>query len=164
MAIFNNPPKVQIAIGLFIAAFLLFFAVAQCHGAVLEFEAGSAIVRGPTPAIGMKVIVPGVISHVGDAACGLAIIGQSTYHYANQPNQIAVGCQVLANLSRLTLGIGVAKLQNDDAYNSGTMNFNLTAQVRLTRQLGIAYNHFSNAGSHMPNLGRDLLVLTWRFE
>ena len=164
MSLFNNPPKTQIAIGLFIAAFLFFFGYKQCHGAVLEFEAGSAFVRGPTPAIGMKVIVPGVVSQVGDVACGLTIIGQSTYNYQAQPNQVAAHCQVLANLKSLTLGIGIAKLQNADAYNSGDLNFALTAQYRITRQLGIAYNHFSNAGSHMPNLGRDLAMLTWRFQ
>ena len=171
--LFNNPRSVVYLIVLFVLIFLGAFVWQQAHGAVLEFEGGNTIVRGSTQAIGAKVVWPGTVTRIGDLGCGFLLIGTS--HSADgreQPNQIVGHCQVIGNYptsrwGTFSSGVGLAAIQNQDYYNSGRLNFYLMLQYKFAgalRHAGLAYQHISNAGTHSPNDGRDVLLATWRFE
>ena len=162
----NAPPIVGILI-IFVVLWLLPFILGDCskaHGAELEFSAGSAVIRGPASAIGAKAIVPGVITEHGDAACGFMLIGASDYKGEPQRTQALVHCQIISHIDRFNFGLGAGVLQHDDAYNGGKFNFSLMLEVRTWEQLYVTYQHFSNSASAEPNLGRDLVLLAWRFQ
>jgi hypothetical protein len=159
---FGNAPKVQAILVVFVILFLL--GVAKCaHGAELEFSGGVTTLRGPTSAMGLKVIWPGAVAGRADLSCGLLLVGASDWHSHNA-NQAIEHCQVLNHLGRFSIGVGVAHLQNADDYNSGSVNFSLTAQAHLWSDWWLGWQHFSNAGTSMPNYGRDMVLLTWRFR
>jgi hypothetical protein len=169
MSLFNNPKPVVYAIVVFILIFLGAFVWHEAHGAVLEFEGGNTIVRGSTQVLGLKVVQPGVVSGIGDVGCGFLLIGTShAPGGVEQQNQVFAHCQVIGNYpttkwGTFSAGLGVGALQNEDYYNSGRINFSLMLQYKLTRHAGAAYQHISNAGTHSPNDGRDMLLATWRF-
>ena len=163
---FGNAPPLVAVLVLFVFLFLLPFLFGQCtaKGAEFEFSGGSTVVRGPASAMGLKVIVPDVITKNADLGCGLMLIGASTYNGAPQLTQAAVHCQIISHLDRFNFGLGAGVLQHDDAYNGGKVNFSLMLEVRTWEQLYVQYQHFSNSGSAAPNLGRDLALLSWRFR
>jgi hypothetical protein len=101
---------------------------------------------------------------MADVRFNLTLVGTSQFGGVEQPNNFMVGAQIVNGFGPVDLGLGVAKLQNSDAYNSGTMNFNLSAGWHIWRSATIEYMHYSNAGSHYPNYGRDALLATWRFQ
>jgi hypothetical protein len=160
----QNNPKLKPVIFGFIAVFIGSIALSQCaHGADLSFEGGSTVVRGPAPVFGMTVELPDLFAKTAGIAFTAHLIGDSTFEGQHQPNQIAAGAVVFNRIGRFDIGMGVAKLQNDDAYNSGTLNFELEVRIRVTQHLWFTQRHFSNAGSHSPNEGRDLTLISYRF-
>ena len=159
---FGNAPKVVAVLVVFIALWLI-APIKSCHAAELELTGGVAVIRGNTSSLGAKLIVPNVVGDYGDLACGILLIGASTWNGNNQ-TQAIVHCQLQTRISRFVFGIGPAKLQHADAYNSGGVNFSLSAQVRAYRDLYLGWQHFSNAGSLYPNYGRDVVTASWRFK
>ena len=158
----SNPGKAQLGILVFILLLLGGFAT-QCRAEpVMQFEGGSTIVRGYTPAIGLTIIWPEAGPLDADFQCGIQLVGTSEYRSDN-PNQAAVQCLVVDGYKKLDLGIGVVALQNTDDYNGSHANFSLMAGYRFTDKFGVIYRHWSNAGSVDPNLGRDMLLVTYRF-
>lgn len=159
----RNPPSAQIAILIFILLLLGAFAT-QCRAeSVLQFEGGSTVGRGYAPAVGVSVVWPDAGPLDADFQCGIQLVGTSTFRDNDQPNQAAVQCLVVDGYKRLDLGIGVVALQNTDDYNGSHVNFSLLAGYRFTDKFGVIYRHWSNAGTVKPNIGRDMLLLTYRF-
>lgn len=159
----DNPRKAQLAILVFVLLLLGTFAT-QCRAEpVLQFEGGSTIVRGYTPAVGLTLIWPEAGPLDADFQCGIQLVGTSTFRDEHQSNQAAVQCLIVDGYKKLDLGIGVVALQNTDDYNGSHANFSLMAGYRLTDKFGVLYRHWSNAGSVDPNLGRDMVLLTYRF-
>ena len=160
----QNNPKLKPLIFLFVAVFVgsLFF-VSRCAAADLSFEGGTTVVRGEAPVFGMVVELPGLFAKSAGVAFTAHLIGDSTFEGQHQNNQIAAGAIVFNRIGRFDIGLGLAKLQNDDAYNSGNINFELEVRWRVNDHLWLTQRHFSNAGSHFPNEGRDLTLVTYRF-
>jgi hypothetical protein len=175
---FGNALPVQIVlyvmVGLFFAAMVTHCGKAK--GAELDILTGSTVVRGYSGVIGMNVRYPRLVANYADLSVGFDIIGQSTWCSGGRTgpqcfnnNQAAVHAQVIAPLKyNFELGIGVAKLQHVDNYNSGPINFSLSLQHTVWKskipQLYWRYQHFSCAGTCSPNTGRDILLLGWRFK
>ena len=162
----GNKPAVKVVLLIAIAVFLSGFFVKKCQGAEvkMDFVAGSAVVRGATGAFGLNVCQERVIAGFADWCSGFMLIGSSTWNGQYNDFQAVVHSQVVAHTrGGFELGVGVAHIQHDDAYNSGTVNFSLSLAHRLFSNVYVRYQHFSNAGTHMPNQGRDLLLADWRF-
>jgi hypothetical protein len=161
----NSPalvPLLILVVALFIAGF-----VKSCHAAEFEFTGAYTALRGPASAMGAKVIVPDLIGTAADGACGFMLIGASTYEGVHQIPQAVAHCQLLSHVTpRFSVGIGLAKLQHADAYNSGAINFSLELEYRVWRQIYVGWQHFSNSGTSDPNLGRDLpfIAVRWPFQ
>lgn len=159
----SNPRASQIGILVFVLVLLGAFAT-QCRAeSVMQFEGGSTVVRGYTPVIGLTIIWPEAGPLDADFQCGIQLVGTSTFRDKDQSNQAAVQCLVVDGYKKLDLGIGVVALQNTDDYNGSHANFSLMAGYRFTDKFGIRYRHWSNAGSVDPNLGRDMVLLTYKF-
>jgi hypothetical protein len=155
--LFRNPRWAVVAISIFLGLILATFAT-RCHG--LTAEAGMAVIRGQTPAI--SLYVPFGRSETGSDhhyECGMALIGESE----RAANQIAASCLIVDGLGPIELGIGPAILANEDRYNSGRINFSLVARWNVTERLSLTWRHYSNAGTHMPNVGRDVVLVGWTF-
>lgn len=162
----GNNTKVKVILLAVIGLFLCSFFVKACRGAEMkmDFVAGSALVRGNAGAFGLNVCQPRVIANFADWCNGFMLIGDSSWRGKHSDFQAVLHSQVVAHLwLGFELGIGVAHMQHSDEYNSGSVNFSLSLERRVYKNFYLRYQHFSNAGTSMPNEGRDLLLSTWRF-
>lgn len=152
-----------------VAIFLLLFIAAlatRCHAAepYAQFGVGSTIIRGPASALDLSVVYPEAGPEDSDYALGITFVGASLYGTARQPGQFMIHGDMIDGFGPLDLGLGIAWLQNTDAYDGSHMNFSLSAAYRFhALPLTLVYRHFSNAGTAAPNVGRDSVFLAWRF-
>lgn len=161
-SLFNNPKKAVIAVTIVIGLFLLALATSShASGNSVTFRAGATILRGPATVVELSVAKP-----LGDGQLegGFGLIGSSTYNDSpTQRNQAFAVARYVDGFGHFDIGAGVVKLQHADLYNSGAVNFNLLVGWHY-RSFSVRYNHFSNAGTSSPNLGRDMVVLGWTFK
>lgn len=160
--IFPHKPAVRYVLIGFVLVLIAAFAT-QCRAGGLQLEVGSAIVRGPAPAIGF--VKSWRNRGVGDYSyeCGFGLVGSSTFRGAEQRNQGVAECLLVDGFGRFDIGAGLAAQSSSDAYNT-RVNFSLLLRWRVTDRLSLAYRHRSNAGTGDPNLGRDLLFVAWRLD
>ena len=156
-------PRPLVAAITTLAAMALFMANPGARAADLEWQGGTTVTRGLTPSLAMTVILPNVIARTSDFQAGLVLIGASRWQGRTAPNEMLVQCQVVHHFRPVDFGIGLALAQNADSYNPGTLNFSLMLEHGLGNRLSIAFRHFSNAGTHGSNIGRNLLLAGWRF-
>lgn len=163
----GNALGVQIILVIAITLFTLTFC-SRAKGAELDVLLGSTVVRGPTGVAALNVRFPNAIAGVGALNVGFDLIGESSWRCA-QPlcnqNQAVVHAQAVSPpLGGVEIGVGVAKLQHSDNYNSGAINFSLSLERQVYKDIYVRYQHFSNAGTSAPNEGRDILLIGWRFK
>lgn len=166
--LFRNPKGAVIVITLFLLAILISFAT-TCRSEALSFEAGRAFIHGETPVMALAVKFTGpshadagfVESHLLDTdyEFGLVLVGEN----GPNPNQIGAQAQIVDGFGKLDLGLGGVYLQNTDQWNGSHLNFSLMARYRFTDHWSLNYRHWSNAGTKAPNIGRDMLLVGWRF-
>jgi hypothetical protein len=152
----------QIILVVFALLLLGTFATKCRAESVMQFELGSTVSRGVTPALGLTVVWLDAGPGDSDFQCGIELVGTSE-HTQENPNQAAVQCLIVDGYKKFDLGIGVVALQNTDEFNGSHTNFSLMAGYRFTDHLGLIYRHWSNAGTIKPNTGRDMLLVTYRF-
>lgn len=163
----GNAPAAQLIIFAVIIALLLGFCT-YAKASEVDILGGSTVIRGPTGVLAMDVIFPKVIGDYGNLELGLNLIGESNWHCFDgaecNNNQAVVHAEVVAPIPYLgEVGIGVAHLQHSDNYNSGSIDFSLSLEHRIYKNVYIRYQHFSNAGTNAPNAGRDMVLIGWRF-
>lgn len=157
--LFRNPRAAVVAIAIFPLLILIAFAT-ECRGAELSFEAGRAVIHGETPALALSLGFADRQSRTDFTyACGILLIGEN----GPNANQLAAQCQVIDGFRRLDLGLGAVYLQNTDQWNGSHLNFSLLARYRFTDRWSLAWRHFSNAGTKYPNIGRDMVLVGYRF-
>ena len=164
MGLFQNPPKMVKFILLFVGILIasIWFAT-RGDAAELEAGYGRTVLRGKTDVAAMTVIWPNQIGRI-DLFAGTLLVGSYSYDGKAYDNQIMLRGGFTANVGRhFGTTFGVVKLQHDDRLNSGPINFNLGLTARY-KNLTASYLHVSNAGTHSPNTGRDMLILGWRFR
>lgn len=159
MSLFQNPRKMIPAILAFVGVLILAIGYSSCHAAEIELAYGRTIIRGPTDVAALTVVWPKQIGGI-DLFAGAMLIGDYSYGGTHYNNQIVVRTGITANVKRFGVSFGVAHLQNADALNSGDLNFNLGLSWRFGKRLVVYPEmHFSNAGSHDPNTGRDMALI-----
>jgi hypothetical protein len=158
--LFDNPKKVVYAILAFGCIMLLLFAV-KSRGSELDFEAGSAMVRGYTPVIGLDINFPRAGPVNTDYEVGFLLSGQSN-HYRDNPNAFTVYGLLVDGYKNFEAGIGFGYTNAEWEYTCHE-TFALMARWRFTSRVAAQWRHFSSAGSCKPNAGRDFLTLAWRF-
>jgi hypothetical protein len=164
VSLFNNPKSML----KYIIAFLVLFGIAvvssTCHAADLEIGVGRTIIRGPATMASMTVVWPKEIGNI-DLFAGVILIGDYTYGPEHYGNQIAARVGITPHIGKLGVSFGVVVLQHDDGINSGRLNFTLGLSYHLTPRIVIHLDdHISNAGSSMPNAGRDMASIAVRFR
>lgn len=158
--LFDNKKPVLYAIIAFVAALLVLFSL-KSEGSELTFEAGSAIVRGETPTVGINMAWPDAGPVGTDYELGFNLVGESE-HYRKNPNAITLRGMLWDGYKRVSLGLGFAYTNVEQEY-ACQVTFALGIRVRLFERVAVQARHFSSAGSCKPNAGRDLLTVSWRF-
>lgn len=164
-----NQGKPATALGVLAVLVLLFIGFAtQCKGAessYIQAGAGPTLVRGMAPVIDVSLVYPEAGPKDSVIEVGATFIGGSTHSDKFQRNNFAWRAAVVDGFGPVEVGLGVAYLQNVDAFNGSHTNFNLILGYRFRAiPLTLRLHHFSNGGTVSPNLGRDMLLVFWRFE
>lgn len=167
--LFNLNKKTTIAVLAVLALFVAGFIWNKAHAAPLDapyvqFGGGTTVIRGPAPVVDLTFTEPAPQLRGAYWQESLTIIGTSTYHGQSAPNNFAVRGLFVDGFGRFDVGIGVSWMQNPAPYNGSPVNFNLQLAYRLGFGATLTYTHLSNAGSRLPNLGRDLVIVGWRFR
>lgn len=79
------------------------------------------------------------------------------------PSQVIPQCLVVNEYSHFDWGIGLAKMEHNDQWNSGAINASVLLRYRITPSFSFSYRHLSNGGTQTPNIGRNLLLFGWTF-
>ena len=168
--LFNNPKKVQYAIYGFVAVFILGLALHKCHAAevidapYVQVSGGAAVVRGPTQVLDLTFTEKAPQLEGAFWEESLTIVGTSTYQGQNVSNNMLLRGLFMDGFGNTDVGLGVCWMLNPGPYNGSNMNFNLQLDHRYTfLPITLTYTHCSNAGMRLPNLGRDLVMVGWRF-
>lgn len=161
MRLFRNPKGAVYGILVFVMALLLLFAIRARAEQTLAVEAGAAVLRGQTPAIGLT----GACVQCGPVGTsweyGFDLIGDS-HDYADNPNVIQLRGQIVDGWRRAEIGLGFY-WQNVETEYVCDFGFHLLARWRFANRLSAQWRHSSSAGSCRPNVGRDLLTVSYRF-
>ena len=167
MQLFQNNKSAVIAICAFVAIFALALGMAKCHAAepYVQLSGGYALVRGQTPVIDLTFTQPAPQLRNAFWYGALDVIGASTFKAQPVPNSFALRGGFCPGFGRLDVCLGVAWVQNYLPYNGEHFNANLQLDYRFTRvPVTVTYTHMSDAGSTPINLGRDILLVGYRFH
>lgn len=161
MRLFRNARGTVIAILVFVVALLVLFAVRARAEQTLAVEAGAAVLRGQTPAIGLTVGCP-QCGPVGTSyEFGFDLVGDS-HDYGESPNAIGPRVMLVDGWKQAELGLGFQWWNVETGYTC-QFTFALLARWRFTDRLAAQWRHSSSAGSCRPNTGRDLLTVSYGF-
>ncbi len=166
---FNLNRKVLIIVLAFVALFAAGLIWNKSHAAVLDapyvqLSGGAAVVRGLAPAADLTFTEPASQLHGAFWSQSLTVVGPSEYHGQPAPNNFIVRGLFNDGFGRFDVGLGVSWMQNPPPFNGSPVNFNLQLAYRFRCGLTATYSHISNAGSRLPNLGRDIILVGWRFK
>ncbi len=65
--------------------------------------------------------------------------------------------------NRLEFGLGFGFWNQTSRVSGSILMFPLSIKYRVWKRLSIGVRHFSNASSGVPNLGQDMMTLSWNF-
>lgn len=159
--LFRNHKSALYLIGAAILVLLVLWSVHARAEQTFEFEAGSAMLRGETPVIGLTIACKECGPVNTDYEFGFDMIG-SSHHYRDNPNVIQVRAQLIDGWKRFEMGLGFY-YQNIPSEYVCQFGFHLLARYRLAERLALQWRHSSSGSSCRPNAGRDLLTASWRF-
>jgi hypothetical protein len=170
--IFRLNMKTFAIVSVFVTLIVLAFILPQCHAAeapfkapYVQFSVGSAVVRGPTPVLDMTYTFPAPQLRNAYWQYSLTLIGESSFRNQSAPNNMVIRALFVDGLGQFDFGIGPSWMMNPLPYNGSNVNFNLQLAYRFkSKPVTLTYSHFSNAGQTETNLGRDLLLIGWRFH
>lgn len=170
MSLFNNPPQVVRILVVFVILICLGF-LAHCHSAnaaepYVQLSAGSTYVRGPAPVLDLGFTWPAPQSKHNDFwKTDLTVIGSSTFKGQSAPNNFAARGLYVTGFGDFDIGLGLAWMQNPAPFNGSPINFTLELAYRFqTWPITLSVSHLSNAGTQLPNYGRDFITLGYRFK
>lgn len=168
MPLLNLNKPTTIAVGAVVALFVLAMALHRCHAAptdapYVQVSGGETVIRGPTQVLDLTLTEPA--PQLGGAYLqqSLTVIGTSTFKGQAVPNNFAARALFVDGFGHFDIGVGLSWMQNPSPYNGGPVNFALQLAYRFPH-VTATYAHMSNAGSRLPNYGRDILMLGWRFH
>lgn len=155
--------KTQLLVSLIILLMLAALATAARAGeSYASFGVGTSIVRGQAEMLSLDLTFPQAGPKDADFRTGIVLIGASEFRKNPEPSQAAGYVELVDGFKKCDVGVGVAYLQNTDEYNGSNANFTLSLACRY-KALRATLRHFSNAGTKMPNRGRDMLYLSYVF-
>jgi len=159
--LFNNPRSIRWIIVGALAIFIALLSV-KSRGEELYFDAGSAVVRGYAPTLGLNIAWKEAGPVNTDYELGFKLIGQSEYRDVHQSNQFVIHGMLVDGYKNFEMGMGFAYFNVPSDY-ACQETFTILTRWRFTPRIHAQYQHYSSGGSCKPNVGRDLFTLGWRF-
>ena len=130
----------------------------------VQFSLGSTVVRGPAAVADILASVPASVEKGAAWQFGVTVIAPSTFNGQHVRNNFAPRVQFVDGFGHFDFGLGFGYIQNVDPYVGAHLNFNLKVAWRFERlPVTLTYQHFSDEGTTASNLGRDMVLLGWRF-
>lgn len=160
MKLLTNKWPVVVAVVTFVLIALFLYSK-ESRGSELEFEAGSAMVRGETPVVGLAINFPLAGPVNTDYEVGFLLSATSTEREDN-PNAFTLYGLLVDGWKKFEMGMGFAYTTVEWEYTCQT-TFALMARYRFTDRVAAQWRHFSSGGSCDPNAGRDFATVSWRF-
>jgi len=173
MSLINNPRKAVIGVTAFVIAFVAGLFLSKCHSEPLgptdapyvQFSGGKTMIRGPAPVLDLAFTTPSKQLNKAYWQGSMTLIGSSSNRGIDAPNNMMLRGLFVDGLGRFDFGLGIAYVLNPLPYNGSNLNFALQADYRFAVvPLTVTWAHVSNAGMTDHNLGRDMLLLGWRFH
>lgn len=171
--LFNLNLKTTLGVLALVALLALGLAIPKCHGADLgptdapyvQLSGGKTWIRGPAPVLDLTFTQPASVLRNAYWQESLTVIGSSTWHNESVPNNFIVRALFVDGFGRFDVGLGISWMQVYLPYNGSSVNFALQLDYRFKRlPVTLTVAHESNAGTRLPNLGRDEIMLGWRFH
>ena len=152
------------SIGIFLFILLLAFMFwHSARAAEVDLQAGSSFgTEGYGPVLGLtyrQSIQPGLNWYAGTDLWGTTQLAGQTVNNNFDWHLGLEGCK-----GRFCAGIGPAFVQRIDAINGAHTNFYLGVRYALTDRCSLVIGHISDAGTTVPNIGRQMISLTYRFQ
>ena len=168
--LFNLAPTTKIAVLIFIGLFALGLALSKCHAAepndapYAQLSAGSTIVRGVAPVLDFTLTEPAPQLNKAYFQESITLVGSSTFKGQAAPNNYFFRGLFVDGFGHFDIGLGVCWIDNPQPYNGQHLNMNLQLAYRFTvLPITATYSHCSDAGTQLPNYGRDILMIGARF-
>jgi hypothetical protein len=171
--LFNLSKAGTIAVLVFLALILagIILHAKKAHSAneptqaYVQFSAGSTIVQGAgAPVADLSVYIPNSALRGSYWEIGMMAIGESNFHGQNINNNLVWRGLFTDNIWHFRFGIGASYMTNYLPYNGGHVNANLQVEYDFQRwPVTLTFSHFSDAGSALPNYGRNIIMVGWRF-
>lgn len=150
-------------VGIFAFIVLLLLMFGKCSAAEVDFSAGSSFgSQGTGPVLGLSVdntIQPGL-----KVTLGTDLWGSTTFKGQLVPNNWDWHAELEGCKGALCAGIGPAYVQRIDAVNGAHTNYYLGLRWNIAPRLALTLGHVSDAGTSSPNVGRQMLSLTYRLR
>lgn len=161
---FNNPRAIQIAIALFLLAFVV-LRCTESEAAETTIELGAAIASDDLSGIALGFSE----RFYGKWEVGAMLYGEQDFRKPEGDltignNAIFYAGRVVNWQRRLELSLGLAYWQNTNRLGGCHTTFALGVGLRLSTHAWLSARHFSNAGTCTPNSGQDSLTFAWRFQ
>jgi hypothetical protein len=154
---FNNTRRTLYVIGAFL---IVFFGFRACEAeAETIVEGGVSIVSLETEGYALGITE----RFAGKYDIGVNLIGEQTTHGEKIDNNFIVHADRVVTWQNLELNLGLAYWQNENRLSGCDTGFSMGGAVNLSESLAIRYRHFSNAGTCSPNVGQDMLLVSWKF-
>lgn len=158
----GNGKAATIGIFLFIV-FLIAMLWKPAHSAEVDVLAGSSFgAEGAGPVLGLDVRQP--LNSGLNLFAGTDLWGSTTYNGKTVPNNWDWHTGIEACKWRICARIGADFIQRVDAINGAHTDFNLGVSAKLTDRLSLNIGHISDAGTSNPNVGRQVIGLSYRLQ
>ena len=160
----GNGKAATIGIFLFIVVLALLFW-RPAHSAELDLQGGTSFgAEGYGPVLGLRFEAPINPNNALNFEAGTDLWGSTAYHGFTVPNNWDWHAGIQGCRWRLCAEIGPAYVQRVDAINGAHTNFYLGFTFKLTDRCRIILGHISDAGTSNPNVGRQMLSISYRLQ
>lgn len=165
MSLFRNPKTAVKLIALFLVVCVAAWATTCSAEAYSSFGGGKTVNRGDTETMELSRVWPVAYAKDAQWRIGMTLIGESSdsRYQLDVPNNACVFGQYLDGFKNFKVGIGAALCQNKEVYISAHGQFRLSMEYHF-KHFYLVYGHYSNAGTVMPNSGRDFINVMWKFN
>ncbi|MBS0599579.1 MAG: hypothetical protein JSR92_20170 [Proteobacteria bacterium] len=167
--LFNLDGTTKRLVIVFVIIFALgLFGISKCaHSAepYVQISAGSTYIRGPAQVLDLSFTWKAPQQENAFWKTSMTIVGDSDFHGQKAPNNLMLRGEYVTGFGHFDVGLGLCWIAHPYPYNGQPMNFSLEMAYRFQRYpVTLTLTHCSDAGMQMPNYGRDLVTLGWRFK
>ncbi len=160
----GNGKAATIGIFLFITL-LAFLCWRPAHAAEVDLATGTSFgTEGYGPVLGLSIAQPIAPNKNLSWVAGTDLWGSTTFHAHIVPNNWDWHAGFESCRWRFCASIGAAYVQRIDAINGAHTNFNLGVRFKVSPRLSIVIGHISDAGTSSPNVGRQLIGISYRLQ